>query len=98
MADNNGLSIRPDEVNDVSRQLDGLADRLSNVMKTEAPNLTVTAPGHDEVSQRVAGTLNDVHAAFTTSADKGVTDLQEAAATLRAHSNNIAAADEDFIR
>jgi hypothetical protein len=97
MADNDGLSIRPDEVNDVSRQLDGLADRLSNVMKTEAPNLTVTASGRDEVSQRVAGTLNDVHAAFATSTDKGVTDLQEAAATLRAHSNNVAAADGDFI-
>jgi hypothetical protein len=49
------------------------------------------------VSQRVAGTLNEVHASFGTAADQGLGEMHEVAATLRDHSGNIAAADEDFV-
>jgi PE family protein len=97
MADSAGMAIQPAEVAEATRQLDDLADRLQRVMQDEAPNLTVTASGRDEVSQRVASTLNDVHAAFGTAADRGLGEMHEVAATLRGHTDNIVAADEDFV-
>jgi hypothetical protein len=97
MADSAGMSIQPGEVADVSRQLDELASRAQRVLADEAPVLTVTASGRDEVSQRVAETLNTVHTSFGTAADKGLAEMQEVAATLRGHSDNIVAADEDFV-
>jgi PE family protein len=97
MADSGGMSIQPAEVVEVTRQLDELAGRVQRVLQDEAANLTVTASGRDEVSQRVANTLNEVHASFATGADKGLGEMHEVAATLRAHSNNVAAADADFI-
>jgi len=97
MADSAGLSIQPDEVADVSRQLDELADRAQRILADEAANLTVTPSARDEVSQRVAATLNDVHASFGTAADQGLGEMREVAATLRGQSDNVAAADQDFI-
>jgi PE family protein len=97
MADSAGMSIQPQDVADVSRQLDELADRAQRVLTDEAANLTVTASGRDEVSQRVASTLNEVHSTFGTAADQGLGEMHEVAATLRGHSDNIVAADEDFI-
>lgn len=97
MADSAGMSIQPAEVLDVSRQLDDLASRVERVMQDEAGNLTVTASGRDEVSQRIAATLNEVHTSFGTAAGKGLGEVHEVAATLRGHSGNVAAADEDFI-
>jgi hypothetical protein len=97
MADSAGMSIQPAEVGEVSRQLDELAGRVERVLRDEAPNLTVTASGRDEVSQRVASTLNEVHTQFGTSADQGLGEMHEVAATLRGHSENVVAADEDFI-
>ena len=61
MADSAGMSIQPAEVAEVSRQLDELADRVQRVLQDETTNLTVTAAGRDEVSQRVASTFNEVH-------------------------------------
>jgi phage-related protein len=98
MAENTGLSIQPAEVLEVTRQLDALADRVQQVMTAEAANLTVTPSARDEVSQRVAETLNEVHTRYGAATEQGVTELREVAATLRAHSHNIVAADEDFIR
>jgi tetrahydromethanopterin S-methyltransferase subunit G len=97
MADSAGMSIQPDEVAEVSRQLDELAGRAQRVLQDEATNLTVTPSARDEVSQRVAFTLNEVHAAFGKSAEQGLGEMREVAATLRGHSDNIAAADGDFI-
>jgi tetrahydromethanopterin S-methyltransferase subunit B len=88
--------LRPDEVTEATKQLDELADRVEKLMATEAPNITVTAPGRDEVSQRVASTLNEVHAAFANSTGQGVNELREVAATLRAHTGNVVAAEQDF--
>ena len=96
MADSAGMSIQPDEVAEVSRQLDELASRAQRVLQDEAVNLSVTPSARDEVSQRVAGTLNEVHASFGTSADQGLGEMREVAATLRGHSDNIAAADADL--
>lgn len=96
MADRAGMSIQPAEVGEVTRQLDELANRVQRLMADEATNLTVTASGRDEVSQRVASTLNEVHTSFGTTADQGLTEIREVAATLRGHSNNIAAS-EDFV-
>jgi hypothetical protein len=42
------------------------------------------------VSQRVAHTLNEVHASFTKASDQGNNEIHEIAATLRAHSGRIA--------
>ena len=97
MADSTGMSIQPDEVVDVSRQLDELAARAQRVLVDEGVNLTVTPSARDEVSQRVASTLNEVHTSFGTAADKGLGEMREVAATLRSQSDNIAAADEDFV-
>jgi hypothetical protein len=97
MADSAGMSIQPADVAEVSRQLDELANRAQRVLADEAANLTVTASGRDEVSQRIAGTLNEVHSTFGTAADRGLGEMHEVAATLRGHSDNIVAADEDFI-
>lgn len=93
MADNRGVSIQPAGVNDVSKQLDELADRIQHVMDTEKAHLTTTASGHDEVSQRVAQTANQVHDSFTKTADQGARELREVAATLRSHSGRIENAD-----
>lgn len=95
MADNAGMSIQPAEVQDVSRQLDELANRVQRVMDDEAPNLTVTASGRDEVSQRVANTLNEVHASFGTSTDQGLAQFRDVAGTMRGQSSSIAES-EDF--
>lgn len=97
MADSDGMSIQPAEVQEISRQLDELANRVQRVMTDEAPNLTVTPSARDEVSQRVAQTLNEVHTTFGTSTDQGMAEVHEVAATLRGHSSNIAAS-EDFSR
>nr|WP_090278859.1 PE domain-containing protein [Mycolicibacterium komanii]CRL74517.1 hypothetical protein CPGR_03701 [Mycolicibacterium komanii] len=97
MAENAGLSIQPAEVLDVSRQVDELAARVERVIRDESANLAVTAPGRDEVSQRVAATLNEVHASFGVTTDKGLGEMHEVAATLRTHSTDVAAADQDFI-
>jgi hypothetical protein len=97
MADNAAMSIQPDEVLEVTRQLDELAARVERVMADEAVNLTVTASARDEVSERIASTLNEVHASFRTTSERGLGEIREVAATLRGHSSNVAAADQDFI-
>lgn len=97
MADSAGMSIQADEVAEVSRQLDELAGRAQRILQDEAVNLAVTPSARDEVSQRVAATLNEVHASFGTTADKGLGEMREMAASLRGHSDNVVAADEGFI-
>jgi hypothetical protein len=89
--------MQPTEVADATRQLDALATRVENLIATESPNLSVTAPGRDEVSARVASTLNAVHAGFTKSMDQGANEIREMAATLRAHTDNVMVADQDFV-
>jgi hypothetical protein len=88
------LSIRPGDVSDVTGQLTELADRVRRVMDAEALNLTVQASARDEVSQRVASTLNQVHTSFTKASDRGDTQIREVATTLRTHTDNVVAADE----
>jgi hypothetical protein len=88
------FSIRPGDVSDVTGQLTELADRVRRVMDTEALNLTVQASARDEVSQRVASTLNEVHTSFTKASDQGQTQIREVATTLRTHTDKIVAADE----
>ncbi|MBB5167583.1 PE domain-containing protein [Mycobacterium sp. AZCC_0083] len=96
MTRNDGYRIEPLAVADATNQLDELASRIERLMQTEAPNLTVAAPARDEVSQRVASTLNDVQAGFARSTDQGTHEMRAVAATLRAHTNNVAAAEQDF--
>ncbi|WAJ46361.1 PE family protein [Mycobacterium sp. Aquia_216] len=88
--------MQPQEVTDATNQLDALASRAEKLMQTEAPNLTVTAAARDEVSQRVASTLNDVHSQFSKSADQAKAEIRRMAASLRAHTDNVVAAEEDF--
>lgn len=92
MAD--GISIEPAEVAEITRQLDELASRAQRVLKDEAVNLAVTAPGRDEVSQRIADTLNEVHAAFGASADQGLVEMHALAATMRGQTESVIATDE----
>lgn len=94
MDNNEGLLIRPGEVSDATGQLAELADRIRTVMDTEALNLTVEASARDEVSQRVAATLNDVNAMFTKASDQGQQQLREVSGTLRTHAGIVAAADQ----
>src|ERR1700742_2610127 len=90
------LRMQPAEVLDATRQLDELAGRAERLMQTEASNLTVAPSGRDEVSRRVASTLNDVHADFRKLTDQGANEIREIAATLRAHTDNVLAAEQDF--
>lgn len=96
MANSNAFTMQPSEVADATKQLDELASRVEKVLQTEAPNLSVTAAGRDEVSQRVASTLNEVHAAFGKSSDQGINEIREVSATLRKHTDDVVAADQDF--
>ncbi|BBX65621.1 hypothetical protein MSAS_47950 [Mycobacterium saskatchewanense] len=91
-----GFRMEPAEVADATRQLDDLATRAEKLMQAEAPNLAVTAAGRDEVSERVASTLNDVHAAFGKSTDQATNQMRQISATLRAHTDNVVAAEQDF--
>jgi predicted small metal-binding protein len=93
MTDNNHFSIRPDEVTEVTRQLDELANRMQRVLETEGPNLTTIASGQDEVSQRVAHTLNEVHGSFTKASDQGTNEIREVSATMRSHAGRISDTD-----
>ena len=90
------LRMQPGEVLDATRQLEELASRAERLMQEEAAGLTVAAAGRDEVSQRVASTLNDVHADFRKLTDQGANEIREIAATLRAHADNVVAAEQDF--
>lgn len=94
MGDNDGLSIRPGEVSDATSQLGELGDRIQRVMDAEALSLTADASARDEVSQRVASTLNEVHTSFAKAADQGRSQIQEVATTMRTHTDNVVAADE----
>jgi len=96
MASNSEFTMQPTDIIDGASRLDALADRIDKVMGVEAPNLTVVASGSDEVSQRVAATLNDVHTNFAASTARGSNEAREIAATLRSHSQNVAAAENDF--
>jgi PE family len=90
----NVFSIRPGEVSDATSQLAELADRVQRVMADEALNLTVVPSARDEVSQRVAATLNEVHTSFATTSDHGQQQLRELVTTVRTHADNFAADDE----
>jgi hypothetical protein len=88
--------MQPGEVLDATRRLDELASRAERLMQDETTGLTVEAAGRDEVSQRVASTLNDVHADFRQETDRGVNEIRSIAATLRSHTDNVLAAEQDF--
>lgn len=90
------LRMNPAEVIDATRKLDELASRAETLMRAEQPNLTATAPGRDEVSTQVASTLNEVHTEFGKVSDRAAHEIREIATTLRAHTMNIVAAEDDF--
>ncbi|WP_149481464.1 PE family protein [Mycolicibacterium sp. P1-18] len=96
MTDDDILRMQPAEIADVSAQLDALADRVDQMMAVERPNLSVQAGARDEVSQRIAATLNAVHDQFGTSVDLGTTDLRDTAATLRSQAEDVTHLDEGF--
>ena len=96
MADHDFLRMRPTDVADASAQLDALASRVEELMKAEDPNLTVQAGARDEVSQRVALTLNGVHETFGKSAVQGATEMRETAATLRSQVDDVTSLDDGF--
>jgi hypothetical protein len=93
---NPDFQMHPADVTEATKRLDELAGRVEKLMQTEAPNLTVTASGRDEVSQQVASTLNDVHTVFSKSSAQGTNEIREIAATLRVHADNVAGAERDF--
>jgi hypothetical protein len=96
MTNSDAFFMQPAEVTDATTRLDQLAERVETLMRNEAPHLTVTAAGRDEVSTRVAENLNEVHTTFGTATDHGAREIREIAATLRAHTDHIAAAEQDF--
>jgi hypothetical protein len=96
MTSTDDFRMQPAEVADATKQLDALASRVETLMAAEAPNLTVTPAGRDEVSQRVASTLNEAHSRFAISTDQGNNEIRETAATLRAHIGDVVAAEQDF--
>jgi len=97
MTSTDDFRMQPAEVADATKQLDALASRVEKLMATEGPNLTVTAAGRDEVSGRVASTLNAVHAQVAASIGQGNDQIRATAATLRAHTDDVVAAEHDFV-
>jgi len=91
------ILIQPTAVVDAAKQLHQLADRVDALMAAENQNLEVMAPGRDEVSSRVAATLNDVHTGFVTSNAQGTNEMRQIAATLNSHAADIVAAEQDFV-
>jgi PE family len=89
--------IQPTAVVDAATQIHQLADRVDALMAAENQNLVVTAPGRDEVSGRVAATLNDVHTGFATSSAQGTDEMRQIAATLNSHAADIVGAEQDFV-
>ena len=96
MTDDDILRMQPAEIADVSTQLDALAGRVEQLMVVEGPNLSVQAGARDEVSQRVATTLDAVHDRFGTSVQRGATDMRDTAATLRSQADDVTHLDEGF--
>ncbi|BBY46735.1 hypothetical protein MARA_01650 (plasmid) [Mycolicibacterium arabiense] len=96
MANNDGLQMQPTEVSDAARQLDDLANRIDDLMATERSNLATTPAGRDEVSTHAATTLEAVSTSFGESIDQGIVELRQVAATLRAHTDSVMAAEEGF--
>jgi hypothetical protein len=96
MSSTDDFRMQPAEVADATTQLDALAARIEKLMATEGPNLTVTAAGRDEVSGQVASSLNTVHTQMAGSISQGNEQLRQTAATLRAHTNDVIAAEGDF--
>lgn len=96
MEDKRILRMQPTEVAEASAQLDALAGRVEQLLRAEAPNLSVQAGARDEVSQRVANTLNAVHDAFGASLERGATEMRETAATLRSQADDVTNLDEGF--
>src|ERR1700733_8868713 len=97
MQNNADFALQPDQVVDAAGNLEALADRIDSLMRTEAASMTVVASGRDEVSQRVASTMNAVHADFAMSMDQGGNEIREIAATLRANTGHITDVDQGFI-
>jgi PE family len=95
MDHSDSFSFRPAEVGAATSRLAELTDRIRRVMQAEALNLTVTASARDEVSQRVAATLNEVHTSFTKASDHGGDQIQGIVASLGTHTRSVVAADED---
>jgi len=96
MADNEILRMRPAEIAEASARLDALAGRVEQLMHTESAHLSVQAGARDEVSQRVFTTLAGVHETFGASAERGVTEMRETAATLRAQAGDVSHLDDGF--
>ncbi|MGV9799937.1 PE family protein [Mycobacterium sp. NPDC003449] len=94
--DNEILRMQPTEIAEASARLDALAARVEQLMQTENPHLTVPAGGRDEVSQRVAATLNGVHDAYGKSMEQGTIEMRDTAATLRAQADGVANLDDGF--
>lgn len=92
----NEIRMQPTEVLDSTKRLDVLADRIDRLMRTESADLTVTAAGRDEVSQRAAVTLNDAHTGFADAMRSAGDQVRSTAATLRAHADQVMAAERDF--
>lgn len=90
------LRMSPAEVAESATALDALAGRVEQLLQHEAQNLSVLAGARDEVSERVAKTLNDVHGQFSDSANRGVTEMRETAATLRSQARDVSHLDEGF--
>jgi hypothetical protein len=97
MTDDNfgGVYFDPATANEAAGRLDALALRLQQDLQAGRPALTVPAAGNDEVSVRAAGTMNDVAASFSTSADDGVLELQKLAASLRAQVSHFGRAESE---
>jgi ElaB/YqjD/DUF883 family membrane-anchored ribosome-binding protein len=96
MADNKILHMRPNEVGDATRQINQLADRIEQLMQTEGQHLSVSEPAHDEVSQRVASTLNQVHDDFVDATTKGANQIREIAEKLRSQTDDVTELDDSF--
>ncbi len=89
------MEFDPVAVTMAAERLDALADRMDGNLRRSSRSLTVVPAAIDEVSQRAAGTFNDVSADYRQGYAGGVRELRKLAANLRSHARTVSYSEDD---
>ncbi|MEV3964167.1 PE family protein [Nocardia sp. NPDC050193] len=89
------MEYDPAQARRTSADLDALAARLEDVLRTELPALVVDPAGADEVSVRAADTLRTVATSYNDAASRGVFEIRKLAAAVRSQSDQVVRMDAD---
>lgn len=87
------LTVDPAGLERVAAALESIATRLERAVTMRTTRLAPSAAGNDEVSERVAASLDAAARAFRADVVAGAGQAVGAAAALREHARALAAAD-----